>query len=195
MEKILMYNSNGTVIDDFRKQCREHVEAIRPGMYKDLKADKAKFMPEFLSIADRVMREGNYDPRPINGFENAVKEVPTGLISSASEFFLRRGYEINGLAEYIVSMYALFDPEDMSMQKKDKAKLVDIYNEELTKERKVVGYVSHKEAEAVLGKDAFGLGILINPSITEHSITEKDGKRIIEVQNLSLISQIIEEEK
>jgi len=195
MKKILMYNSNGTAIDDFVKQCREHVEAIRPNMYEDVKADKSRFMPEFLSVADRVMREGNYDPKPVNGFEEAVKYMPAGLIANASEFFLRAAYQKNGLADYIASIYALFNPEDMCLQKKDKTILVEIGNIELTKNRYVIGYVSHKEAEAVLGKEAFGLGILVNPAVTGHLITEEEGKRIIEVQNLNLIYSLIGEKK
>jgi hypothetical protein len=193
MKKIIMYNSNGTVIDDFIKQCKEHVEVIRPGMYEDIKADKAKFMPEFLYIADKVIAEGNYNPKPINGFETVVKnqELESGLISNASEFFLKRAYEINGLDEHITAIYALFDPENMSLQKKDKSKLVDIFNRELTNNREIIGYVSHKEAEAVLGRDVYGIGILVNPEITEHCITEKEGKRIIEVQNLALIPHLI----
>jgi hypothetical protein len=186
MAQILLFNLNGTIVTNVYESCRDFIEQREPGLL-DIKELTPEVRKRRLRIADQVMQEGGYHPEPIFGLEDCLtaleeKGIKSGVLSNAGLVYMEKTLEMTGLAGRIDAIYALYDPRTEEYRAKDEALLKEVEAKEKEKGNIVLGYVSHKEKEAVLSAKVFGKGIhiiefgIIDPEIHQTVIDVEGGK-------------------
>ena len=188
---IIVFNSNGTIIDDIIESNSSDLEELRLGIFDDLRNNKKKYFPEFLKLCDTVINSGAYQSTPVNEaayLPQILGKHKITLFAAASEDYLKKAYEQNGLDKIVRQYISVFDDRlrgDNEIALKDKdtfRKVRNILNED---GYAPVAYVSHKQEEAELGAKVFGYGILIDPTfdITREE-TYEDADNIIRIKDL-----------
>lgn len=176
LEPIILANSNGTLIVDISDKAAnfDDLERMRPRIHEDLRRDPNSYLLEYLMLCDKVSDEGLYTAEPINGAETLPKQLgehSIGIFAAASQKYLHRAYQQNGLDRCIADYFSVFDDElrgDQPIAMKNTATFKLVADLLKQKGKIPVAYISHKPIEAEMGKDVYGLGILIDPT-NKHS--------------------------
>lgn len=181
MNKILLANSNGTLIEDISDNAdyRALIETISPGIHDKLaeaKKDTAmtkelsdKIEHEYRIAANQVALQSDYGTTLVNGaaaLPGILGSNMIGLFATASEEVLDAAYSRNVLGKYIHTQHCVdgseFSKETLIGHKDELMfrQVACIYAQQGVS---IEAYLTHKRNEAEVAAKVLGLAFLIDP--------------------------------
>jgi len=120
-----------------------------------------------LACDPSIMGSGDYTPTPTNGAEylpEILGKQKIAIYAAAMPEFLHEAYRLNGLDKVISHIFSICDAqlnEGNEVGRKTPEMYAVVKTLLKAEGLKPAAYLSHKPAEARIGADVYGLGILI----------------------------------